>query len=149
MKFWPTFFGSLGNPNTYVDARLIHRGFGVRYSILLVALMAVAALTYLLSTTTFTQPTLRDLESIGVIFAITLVMRACMLLPLTIVARLVGYGMKMQLTNGQAARITAIAYTPVSICDTVAFCVAGYAITPPILFACGVLMLLAAVHASK
>ncbi len=149
MKFWPNFFGSLHRPRTYVDARLIHSGWGVRYSIQLLLVTACATLAYLLATTTFTTPTWRDVESILLIFAIALILRVAMLGPLVIAARFIGHAMKLPLTNAQAARLTAISYTPVAIADAVAFSVSGYAVSPPILFGCGVMMLLAAVHAAK
>lgn len=149
MKFWQNFFGSLYKPSTYANARLIYAGWGIRYSILLAALIAIATVGWLLVTTVYTTPTLRDAESILFIFAVALVLRACMLFPLVIAARLIGYAMKLPLANAQASRITALAYTPVALSDAVAFSVANYAVSPPILFGCGVMMLLAAVHAAK
>lgn len=149
MKFWPNFFGSFYRPATYVDARLVHAGYGVGYSVKLLLLGAAIAVGYLLATTTFTTPTLRDAQSILVIFAIALVLRAAMLMPLVIAARLIGHAMKLTLTNAQASRLTAIAYTPVAICDAVAFSAANAAVSPPLLFGCAVMMLLAAVYASK
>lgn len=149
MKFWSNFFGSLHAPRTYSDARLIFAGYGIRYSIQLLVVVGLASLAFLLTTTTFTTPTWRDAESILVITAIALVLRAAMLIPLVIAARLIGYAMKLPLTTAQAARITALAYTPVALIDAAAFFATGFMLSPPLLFGCGIMMLLAAVHAAK
>lgn len=149
MKFWPNFFGSFCNPRVYVDARLIYRGYGVRYSIALVALGGIATLAYLLLTTTFTTPSLHDLKSVGIIFVGMALLRAAMLIPLLIACCLLGYLFKLRLTYSQGARLTAIAYTPVAVFDAIAFNGFHYGVSPPLLFGCGVMMLLAAVHAAK
>ncbi len=149
MRFWPNFFGSLHAPRTYSDARLIFAGYGIRYSIQLLIVVGLASLAILLATTTFTTPVWRDAESILVIFAIALALRAAMLIPLVIAARLIGHAMKLPLTTSQAARITALAYTPVALADATAFFATGFMLSPPLLFGCGVMMLLAAVHAAK
>ena len=127
----------------------MHTGYGVGYSIKLLVLGAIAAVGYLLATTTFTPPTWRDAQSVLVIFVIALLLRATMLAPLVIAARLIGHVLKLTLTNAQAARLTAVAYTPVAICDAVAFSVASFAVSPPMLFGCALMMLLAALYASK
>lgn len=149
MKFWPNFFGSLHNPRTYSNARLIHTGYGIRYSATLLVMVGLVALATLLATTTFATPTLRDAQSIAVIFALALVLRAAMLVPLVIAARLIGHAMKLPLSNAQAARITALSYTPVALADSAAFFATGAMLSPPLLFTLGVMMLLAAVHAAK
>lgn len=149
MKFWPTFFGSLHRPATYADARLVHSGWGIRYSVQLLLLAVAVALADLMVRTTMPEFGWQDVQSILVVVIIALVLRALMLIPLVIAARLIGYSMKVKLTNAQAARLTAVAYTPVAICDALAFVLAAYAVSPPILFGCGVMMLLAAVHAAK
>lgn len=149
MRFWPNFFGSLHNPNVYANARLVYAGWGIRYSVQLLLLEGLLSLTFLLATTRFTAPTLRDVESLLVIFGLMLALRVAMLGPLVIAARLIGYAMKLHITNAQAARITALAYTPVALADAAAYFASGFMLSPPLLFGLGVLMLLAAVHAAK
>lgn len=150
MRFWPTFFGSFYSERPYVDARLIHTGFALRYSVFLALMTGLSALVYIAISEHWTQFQPSLLVELGVIFGIALVCRAAMLLPLTIAARLLAHAFKMPLTNAQAARLTAVAYGPVAFFDAVGFCVAGHAVLqPPYLFGLGIAMLLAALNAAK
>lgn len=149
MRFWPNFFGSFYNPNVYGNARLAATGWGIRYSLQLLLLCGSATLLYLLATTQYTTPTLRDAESVGIIFCGMAILRAAILIPLVIACCLLGYAFKLRLGYAQGARLAALAYTPVAIADTVAFNVAQYGIAPPYLFGLGIVMLLAALYAAK
>lgn len=149
MRFWPTFFGSFHSVQTYVDLRLVHRGFGIRYSISIVLLMALGVVAYTAATTPWQGIGAGHAVDLAVIVLVALAFRAAMLVGLTVAARLLALLFKMQLTLAQAARITSVSYTPVAFFDAVAFCAASNAVSPPYLFVCGCLMLLAALNAAK
>ncbi len=149
MRFWPTFFGSFHSVRTYVDLRLIHRGYGVLYSIGLVLVMALAVVVYTAATTPWQGIGAAHAVDLAMIVLVALAFRAAMLVGLTVAARLLALLFKMQLSFSQAARITSVSYTPVAFFDAVAFCAANNAVSPPYLFVCGCLMLLAALNAAK
>lgn len=149
MRFWPTFFGSFYSPRTYSDARLIHAGFGVRYSIYVALFMALLVMIYTGATEDLSGIGYKHLLDLALITGIALLFRAAMLFALTVAARLLALLFKLPLRNSQAARITAIAYTPVAVFDAAAFCFGQTALAPPYLFVLGIAMLLAALNAAK
>lgn len=149
MRFWPTFFGAFYSPRLYADARLIHSGFAIRYSVKVTLLIMILALVYTAWAEEFSGIGYKHLLDLAVITGIALLFRAAMLLALTVAARLLAYLFKLPLTNSQAARITAIAYTPVALFDAAAFCFGQTALSPPYLFVLGTAMLLAALNAAK
>lgn len=149
MRFWPAFFGSFHSVRTYVDARLVLSGYGVWYSIQLVLLMALGVIMYTAATTPWDGVGSEHLVDLTKIIMIAIGFRAAMLIGLTVAARLLALLFSMHLTWAQAARLTAISYTPVAVFDAIAFCLAHSAVAPPYLFVCGCLMLLAALNAAK
>lgn len=155
MGFFRIFFGSFYSQALYARLRFSASGYGVRYSFLLFALVGVVTSTVLLMHMPGqSHAVLRELQSYPpakwlVILLVALLMRAGMLFALAIGARLIGLALRTPLDYPAALRVTAAAYTPVTLMDAVAIATLGIAVSPYYLFGAGLVMLLAALAATR
>lgn len=144
----PTSMRAFYSPELYQALRNQATGWGIRYSLVLLLSLAAAVAVYFLVHDAISMRELQP-DSLLLILLIAMVLRAVMLAALTLAARLITAVMRTPLSNAAAARVAAVSYTPVALFDAIAFCATGVAVSPPVLFGGGVVMLLAAVWASQ
>lgn len=143
----PTFLRAFYSPALYAQLRHERRGWGVGYSVALYAVVALLAMAYALVRDP--SPLKESPLALLLVLGIGLLMRATLLAVLTLAARIVAALLRTPLTNAAAARVTAVAYTPVALFDALAFLVFGTMLYPPLLFGGCVVMLLAALYTTK
>lgn len=145
----PTFLRAFYAPTVYARQRHTAGGIGATYSLALYAAITFPALLVMPILHPGTTPMWHDPRALFIVAGYGLVLRAVLLSVLTLAARMLAVGLKTPLSNKAAARVTAVAYTPVAVLDAVAFLGFGTIVSPPLLFGGGVVMLLAALYTTK
>ena len=155
MYFLQRLFGSFYSQTLYARVRTQDTGFGVGYSLALLALIAAICTLclqfYVPETIGVLMPKLVQVppEQWVMVAGATLLLRSSMLMALAVVAFLVARYWQMPMNAATAFRLSGVAYTPVAIMDAVALCTHGATMLPFIVFPCGVAMLLAALYATR
>lgn len=155
MAWIARFFGSFYSAAMYRRLRLDATGYGFGYSLFLLVLIAAVSTAclywYTPANLSVVMPRIDQIPpgQWPLIAAAFLGLRGAMLLALAIAALSIAPRLALPLDRSAAFRLAGVAYTPTAVMDAIALCTTGEAMLPFVLFPCGVVMLLAAMHASR
>ncbi len=154
MRYLRYFFGSVFSARMYRQLRDERSGYGVDYSAFLflvfIAIGVSGAFVHAGDVASTLPRSLYEIEQLLGVIAISAILRLLMLLALAVAGRLYALTRKETMAWAASFRVAGVAYTPVVVLDTVAFCIhGGMTLHPAMLFAMGVVMLLAALRATR
>lgn len=155
LHFVRCFFGAFYSAAMYRRLRVEGKGYGIGYSLGLLGLTAAICMPvlalHLPAAMAKVMPPMDQvtLGQVALVAVLLLGIRGAMVLALAIGALVAARRFHITLDRAAACRIAGVAYTPAALMDGVALCVYGTPMNPLLLFVGGIVMLLAALSASR